>query len=49
MRLPILTPGGFGAISMFYADFHQVSDEEVVALLAQSETAAREPKSPSKT
>ena len=29
----LATPGFFGAISRFYGDFHQVSDEEVVALL----------------
>jgi putative phosphoribosyl transferase len=40
----LATPGGFGAISLYYADFHQVSDEEVVALLAQSAAAAETPK-----
>lgn len=32
----LATPAGLGAISVYYADFHQVSDEEVVALLEQS-------------
>jgi predicted phosphoribosyltransferase len=29
-----LTPTGFGAVGRFYGDFHQVSDGEVVRLLA---------------
>jgi len=29
----VATPDDFGAISVFYADFHQVSDDEVVDLL----------------
>jgi putative phosphoribosyl transferase len=28
-------PAGFGAISLYYADFEQVSDEEVMAILAR--------------
>ena len=40
----LATPGGFGAISLYYADFHQVSDQEVVALLEQSTAAAGTPK-----
>lgn len=28
--------GGFGAIGFFYADFHQMSDEEVIALLERA-------------
>ncbi|MFQ5774970.1 MAG: phosphoribosyltransferase [Kiloniellaceae bacterium] len=30
------TPGVFGAISVFYADFHQVGDDEVIDLLARA-------------
>jgi putative phosphoribosyl transferase len=30
-----LTPAGFGAVSRFYADFPQTTDDEVVELLAQ--------------
>jgi putative phosphoribosyl transferase len=40
----LATPSGFGAISIYYADFHQVSDQEVVALLAQSTAAPDTPK-----
>lgn len=29
----MMTPGDFGGISAFYADFHQVSDDEVIDLL----------------
>jgi putative phosphoribosyl transferase len=39
------TPEPFGAISLWYRDFHQVSDEEVIALLQRAwapEHAARE-------
>ncbi len=32
------TPAAFGAISMYYADFRQISDEEVIALLASART-----------
>jgi predicted phosphoribosyltransferase len=28
--------GGFGAIGVFYADFHQMSDDEVIALLERA-------------
>jgi predicted phosphoribosyltransferase len=31
-----LTPPDFGAVSRYYADFHQVSDGEVTALLARA-------------
>jgi putative phosphoribosyl transferase len=31
-----LTPPDFGAVSRYYADFHQVSDDEVAALLART-------------
>jgi predicted phosphoribosyltransferase len=31
-----LTPADFGAVSRYYADFHQVSDDEVSALLARA-------------
>jgi putative phosphoribosyl transferase len=34
------TPNLFGAISQFYGDFHQVSDEEVVAFLDRAAAAA---------
>ena len=34
------TPAFFGAISMFYADFHQVGDDEVVETLARAAAAA---------
>jgi predicted phosphoribosyltransferase len=33
------TPGFFGAISMFYSDFHQVGDDEVVDVLARATVA----------
>jgi putative phosphoribosyl transferase len=33
----LATPWDFGAISIYYADFHQVSDSEVVELLKRSE------------
>jgi putative phosphoribosyl transferase len=33
------TPSHFGGISVFYSDFHQVGDEEVVALLEQAAEA----------
>ncbi len=45
----LATPGGFGAISVYYADFHQVSDGEVVALLKRSVTAVQEPESPQRS
>lgn len=32
----VATPDHFGAISVFYADFHQVSDDEVVDLLRRA-------------
>ena len=34
------TPEFFGALSMHYVDFRQVSDEEVIALLASASTVA---------
>jgi hypothetical protein len=37
----LLTPGDFGAISQFYADFQQVEDEEAVRLLRESRTLQR--------
>lgn len=40
----LATPRGFGAISIYYADFHQVSDDEVIALLEQSAAVAEGPK-----
>jgi predicted phosphoribosyltransferase len=38
----LATPEWFGAIGRFYADFHQLEDDEVVALLADA--AAPDPK-----
>ncbi|MGH7184906.1 MAG: phosphoribosyltransferase [Pseudomonadota bacterium] len=35
----VATPDDFGAISVFYADFHQVSDGEVVNLLRRADAA----------
>lgn len=37
----LLTPGDFGAISQFYADFQQVEDEEAVRLLRESRALQR--------
>jgi predicted phosphoribosyltransferase len=37
----LAAPEGFRAISRYYADFHQVEDEEVAGLLADRPTAAR--------
>jgi putative phosphoribosyl transferase len=37
----LATPGFFGAISRFYGDFHQVSDEEVITLLDRAAAAVR--------
>ncbi len=34
-------PELFGAIGVFYDDFHQVSDEEVIKLMAQAETPSQ--------
>jgi putative phosphoribosyl transferase len=42
----LMTPAGFGAISRFYIDFHQISDKEVMDYLAAS---ASENASPAKT
>jgi predicted phosphoribosyltransferase len=39
----LLTPVEFWAIGQFYADFSQVEDEEVVALLRKSQVPAHEP------
>jgi putative phosphoribosyl transferase len=36
-------PPAFGAIGFFYRDFHQMSDEEVTALLARAPHAAPPP------
>lgn len=33
-------PAHFGGISQFYRDFHQIGDEEVIALLAQADRLA---------
>jgi predicted phosphoribosyltransferase len=33
----------FGAIGLFYADFHQISDEEVTAILDRLGAKARAP------
>jgi len=38
----LATPDPFGAVGEFYADFQQVSDEEVVRCLAQAEQTYRE-------
>lgn len=38
------TPAGFGAVGSFYHDFHQVTDEEVVELLAASDRSVPEPR-----
>jgi putative phosphoribosyl transferase len=38
-----LTPPDFGAVSRYYADFHQVSDDEVTRLLADAAKARRDP------
>jgi putative phosphoribosyl transferase len=37
----LLQPEPFGAIGIYYGDFHQVSDEEVIKLLALSGTFAQ--------
>lgn len=36
----LATPGAFGAISLYYADFHQVADDEVTGLLEQAHRQA---------
>ncbi|HTV87863.1 MAG TPA: phosphoribosyltransferase family protein [Stellaceae bacterium] len=36
----VATPKGLGAIGCYYEDFHQMSDDEVVSLLAASQPAA---------
>jgi putative phosphoribosyl transferase len=42
----LAAPEDFYAISQFYSDFHQVSDEEVIALLNQAKTADEPKRSP---
>lgn len=42
----LAAPQDFYAISQFYADFHQVSDEEVIALLNQAPTDDKVDQSP---
>lgn len=37
----LLRPAAFGAISLFYADFHQITDDEIVGMLGR--TAATDP------
>ncbi len=37
----LLRPAAFGAISLFYADFHQITDDEIVSMLDR--TAAVDP------
>lgn len=37
----LLRPAAFGAISLFYADFHQITDDEIVGMLDR--TAAVDP------
>ena len=34
----LLRPAAFGAISLFYADFHQITDDEIVAMLDRTAT-----------
>ncbi len=34
-------PPGLGAIGFYYTDFHQMSDDEVTAILARAAAAAR--------
>ena len=42
----LATPAAFGGISMFYADFHQVGDDEVIDLLNRAgESLAETPQS----
>jgi putative phosphoribosyl transferase len=39
----LMQPGFFGAIGYFYIDFHQLTDDEVVALMRQAPRANEEP------
>jgi putative phosphoribosyl transferase len=39
----LLQPPMFGAIGFFYRDFHQLTDEEVIALLRQAPRETQEP------
>ncbi|HTT78408.1 MAG TPA: phosphoribosyltransferase family protein [Stellaceae bacterium] len=39
----VATPQGLGAIGFYYDDFHQLSDDEVIALLAAADRSARLP------
>jgi putative phosphoribosyl transferase len=39
-------PSPFGAIGYFYADFHQLTDDEVIALMRQAPQAAEEEPAP---
>jgi predicted phosphoribosyltransferase len=38
-----MQPTFFGAIGYFYIDFHQLTDDEVVALMRQAPRANEEP------
>ena len=39
----LMQPGFFGAIGYFYIDFHQLTDDEVIALMRQAPRANKEP------
>ena len=39
----LMQPAFFGAIGYFYIDFHQLTDDEVVALMRQAPRAKEEP------
>jgi len=39
----LMQPAFFGAIGYFYIDFHQLTDDEVVALMRQAPRASEEP------
>src|SRR4029077_19266577 len=39
----VATPQGLGAIGFYYADFHQMSDDEVTALLARASESGTAP------
>ena len=39
----LMQPGFFGAIGYFYIDFHQLTDDEVIALMRQAPRANEEP------
>ncbi len=41
--IALMTPAELGAIGWFYADFHQIADEEVVDLLARALPPAEKP------